>query len=86
MAGSGLPGRLPLIFRFSRAVAYTCSPVNLLSRAGTFILVNRSMIDLFDAVHALSSLVNIDWLTSGFPRFAYYTVSERQTGGLLDNL
>jgi hypothetical protein len=91
MAGSGLPGRLPLIFRFSRVASLPdrrafLSPVNLLSRAGTFILVNRSMIDLFDAVHALSSLVNIDWLTSGFPRLAYYTVSERQTGGLLDNL
>lgn len=51
MAGSGLPGRLPLIFRFSRFAALpdgNChlaerfrSPVNLLAKAGTFILVNR---------------------------------------------
>jgi hypothetical protein len=59
MAGSGLPGRLPLIFRFSRSASLPdgrawCSPVNLLSRAGTFILVNRRKINLFVAVHALS--------------------------------
>jgi len=49
MTGSGLPGRLPLIFRFSRAASLPVaerfySPVNLLSRAGTFILVNRRTI------------------------------------------
>ncbi len=78
MAGSGLPGRLPLIFRFSRPAGLIYGPVNLLAKAGTFILVNRPQNvpeyhTFLRAVHALSFPDELFWLTSNFKTPPYYT-------------